>query len=321
MSETERVSNQTNQANNQTNKAKEIELDDQQLHEITSSETQSQSIDYEDEFEGIMGRGEIEAVPGFNKSRALNEGLDFEKTIDVTEELKNLPDAGAEEFPSPESVIGSDDRIRISPASTIPWRWICQLIVTKANGKRYKCSGWLIGPRTVITSGHCVYSHITGGWAKKIEVFPGMDEKEAPFGSQVSTSFRSVKGWTQQQDDDFDYGAIILPDDTLGNRVGWFGFMNLSDELLTNLQVNNSGYAGDKPFGTQWFNAGRITRITSDKLFYMLDTYGGQSGSPIWRLQDGQHHVVGIHGHAGFENSAVRITKSVFDNISAWKNP
>ncbi|NEO01562.1 MAG: serine protease [Moorea sp. SIO3I7] len=313
MSETEIVSNQSNQA-------KEIEREDQQLHEITSSETQSQSIDIEDQFEGMMGRGEIEPVPKFNKSRALNEGFDFQERMLVTEDMENLPDAGAGEFQRPESVCGSDDRIRISSLTSMPWRWICQLIITKANGRRSLCTGWFIGPRTVMTSGHCVYSHSAGGWARKIEVFPGIDENEAPLGSQVSTSFRSVKGWTQEQDDDFDYGAIILPDDTLGNRVGWFGFANLSDDLLTNLLINNSGYAGDKPFGTQWFNAGRITRISGRKLSYMLDTYGGQSGSPVWRLQDGQHHVVGIHGYGGCPNSAVRITKSVFDNMSAWKN-
>ena len=313
MSENERVSNQTNQG-------KEIEREDQQLHEITSSETPSQAIDSEEQFEGMMGRGQIEAVPGFNKFRALNDGLDFDEKILVTEEIENLPDAGAKEFQRPESVCGSDDRIRISPATNIPWRWICQLIITKADGSQSRCTGWFIGPRTVITSGHCVYSHSANGWAQKIEVFPGMDENEAPFGSQVGTSFRSVTGWTEEQDDDFDYGAIILPDDTLGNRVGWFGFVNLSDQLLTNLQVNNSGYAGDKPFGTQWFNAGRITNITRGKLSYMLDTYGGQSGSPIWRLQDGQHHLVGIHGYGGCPNSAVRINQSVFDNLSAWKN-
>ncbi len=200
MSENEIVSNQTNQG-------KEIEREDQQLHEITSSETPSQSIDSEEQFEGMMGRGEIEAVSGFNKFRALNDGLDFDEKILVTEDLENLPDAGAGEFQIPESVCGSDDRIRISPATNIPWRWICQLIITKADASQSRCTGWFIGPRTVITSGHCVYSHSANGWAQKIEVFPGMDENEAPFGSQVATSFRSVKGWTEEDDDDFDYGT------------------------------------------------------------------------------------------------------------------
>ena len=101
-----------------------------------------------------------------------------------------------------------------------------------------------------MTAGHCLYSHSAGGWARQIEVIPGMD------------------------------GAIILPNNTLGNRVGWFGFAALSDGSLRNLLVNNAGYAGDKPFGTLWYNAGRITKVTARRLYYMIDTAGGPQWQP-----------------------------------------
>lgn len=39
----------------------------------------------------------------------------------------------------------------------------------------------------------------------------------------TSTSFRSVTGWSNSGDPNYDYGAIILPTD-LGNTTGWFGF-------------------------------------------------------------------------------------------------
>jgi V8-like Glu-specific endopeptidase len=84
--------------------------------------------------------------------------------------------------------------------------------------------------------------------------------------------------------------------------------------------VNNSGYPGDKPFGTQWFNAGAITQVTNRKIYYMIDTYGGQSGSPVWRFLNGQRHGVGIHAYGGCPNSATRIVKEVFDNMLAWRN-
>jgi V8-like Glu-specific endopeptidase len=146
-----------------------------------------------------------------------------------------------------------------------------------------------------------------------------MDAARQPFGFQVGTSFRSVLGWTRDKNWEYDYGAIILPNNTLGNRVGWFGFADLSTSSLRNLLINNSGYPADKPFGTQWFNAGRISRVTDRKLFYMVDTYGGQSGSAIWRFRNGQRHAVGIHGYGGCPNSAVRIIRPVFDNMLAWK--
>lgn len=268
--------------------------------------------------EGGSGTGgEIEGAEGFDPTRALNEGM---PTPLLTEDLTSIDTLHPEEYPLPESVCGRDDRVRISPATAIPWRWIAQLIITFPNGNRSRCTGWLIGPRTVMTAGHCVYSRGNGGWARTIEVIPGLDSAVRPFGSQVATSFRSVNGWINSSDPNFDYGAIILPNCDLGRRVGWFGFASLNDGSLRNLQVNNSGYPGDKPFGTQWFNAGRITSVGARKIYYMVDTFGGQSGSPVWRLANGQRHAVGIHAYGGCPNSATRITAPVFNNMLAWKN-
>ena len=71
-----------------------------------------------------------------------------------------------------------------------------------------------------MTAGHCVFSRGNGGWARSIEVIPGMDAANRPFGSQVATSFRSVNGWVNSSDPNFDYGAIVLPNCTLGTASG-----------------------------------------------------------------------------------------------------
>ncbi|SRR5712692_9730560 len=218
-----------------------------------------------EQFEGKSATGEIESAAGFDPTHALNEGMPPQF---LTDELTSLEMLHPEEYPFPESVCGRDDRVRISPATAVPWRWICQLIITFPNGARSRCTGWFIGPRTVMTAGHCVFSRGNGGWASSIEVIPGLDAASRPFGSQIGTSFRSVTGWVNNGDQNYDYGAIILPNGNLGNQVGWFGFASLSDASLNNLLVNNSGYPGDKPFGTQWFNAGRITNVTARKIYY-----------------------------------------------------
>ena len=291
-------------------------------HKPVSSESASENNDQElisESFDGVAPLGNIEAVVGFDPSHALNEGTIGEE-IPLTEELENLAESGAMEFDEPESVCGADNRVRISPASSYPWRAICKLIITRADGRQSGCTGWFIGPRTVMTAGHCVFSHAAGGWARRIEVIPGMDASSRPYGSQIGTSFRSVTGWTQDRKVEYDYGAVILPNNDLGNRVGWFGFTSLSDSSLNNLLVNNSGYAGDKPFGTQWFNAGRITNISDRRLFYMIDTFGGHSGSPVWRYQNGNRHAVGIHNYGGCPNKASRITRPVYDRMLEWKN-
>lgn len=271
-------------------------------------------------FAGAGGSGELERVAGFDES-LVESAPSGSRVVPVTPDLEALPDAGALEYASAESVCGADNRVQIGNTTVVPWRWICQLIIRFRNGASARGTGWFIGPHTVMTAGHCVYSHGNGGWAQQIEVIPGMNAALRPFGSQNGTSFRSVTGWTGSAsgNPDYDYGAIILPNDTLGNRVGWFGFAVLTDAALNNLVINLSGYAGDKPFGTQWFMAGSISAVEPRRLRYMVDTFGGQSGSPVWRLNNGVRHAVGIHAYGGCPNGATRIVKPVFDNMVAWK--
>ena len=286
-----------------------------------AGETAESSGDLVEDGHDVMthGGGELESVPGFEEKYAMSEGFPAEY-VPLEEELRHIGPCCGETFEKPESVCGRDDRVRIRSTTRIPWRLCCQLVITRRDGARSRCTGWFIGPRTVMTAGHCVFSHGAGGWARKIEVIPGMDSSFRPFGSQSSSSFRSVKGWTRDRKTASDYGAIILPSDTLGKRVGWLGFAALSTASLRNLLVNNAGYAGDKPFGTLWYNAGRITRVTGDRLYYMLDTFGGHSGSPLWRTRSGKRHAVGIHNYGGCPNKSTRITRAVFNNMKSWKN-
>jgi V8-like Glu-specific endopeptidase len=184
----------------------------------------------------MYGGGTLESVPDFDPARAMIEGFD-PKVVEVEAQFSNLPRSCDLEYATPETVCGRDDRVRITSTTRIPWRAICQLIITGQSGGTSRCTGWFIGPRTVMTAGHCVYSHGGGGWAKKIEVIPGMDAASRPFGSQTGNSFRSVSAWTTGANPEYDYGAIILPDNSLGNKVGWFGFAALSDATLNQMLV------------------------------------------------------------------------------------
>ena len=221
-----------------------------------------------------------------------------------------------------EVVLGTDDRVQIGNTQDFPWRCICALNIAGGDGTRWIGTGWFAGPRTVITAGHCVYMHSHGGWVTSIEVIPGCNDGQRPYDSTVATSFRSVKGWTEKQMRDYDYGAIILPaEGALGTIVGSFGIINLGDSDLTGHKLNLSGYPSDKTRGTQWFHARALDSITARTLVYSIDTAGGQSGSPVWRLENGERHVVGIHTNGDISgNSATRIVAPVFDNIGRWKD-
>jgi glutamyl endopeptidase len=219
------------------------------------------------------------------------------------------------------NVIEQDDRAPVNNTEDFPWRCVCALDITARDGTEVHGTGWFIGPGTLITAGHCVYRHENQGEVDRIEVFPGRDGVEKPFGSCEATEFRYPDEWKREGRHIYDYGAIILPRDRrYGTDLGHFGFARLSDPSLDGLLANLSGYPGDKPPGTQWFHARPLTDITGSSLRYKIDTFEGHSGAPLWWLKDGKRYVVGIH-NAGSNrsNHATRINRTVFDNLKKWK--
>ena len=56
------------------------------------------------------------------------------------------------------------------------------------------------------------------------------------------------------------------------------------------------------------------------KVYYTADTFGGQSGSAVYRIDNGQRYAMGVHAYGGSSNSATRITRGVYDNLMAWKS-
>ncbi len=221
-----------------------------------------------------------------------------------------------------EVIIGADNRIRVNATRDYPWRAICALKITAANGARYIGTGWLVSARTVVTAGHCLYMHAAGGWVRSIEVIPGMNDALRPFGTFTGTTFRSTAGWVSSKNRNNDYGAIILPANSRpGATTGYFGFGTRSDAFLQASALNLSGYPGDKGGNQQWYMAQRPTGVSSRVITYNIDTFGGQSGAPVWVFQDGKRYGVGVHTNGALSgNSATRIESEVYNNILAWKN-
>ncbi|MDZ4688921.1 MAG: trypsin-like peptidase domain-containing protein [Planctomycetaceae bacterium] len=231
-----------------------------------------------------------------------------------------------------ETVLGDVDRRKhILETDLSPWRMICALEIEGANGLSFIGTGWFAGPRTVVTAGHCVFDPVEmGGWAQRIRVVPGRDgDIDPPFGSEVSTRFSASDRWQQAQDPDYDYGVIHLSQD-LGTKPGHFGLAVLPDAELHERLLNVSGYPITPGGGKdQYFHANRVKAVTARRVFYDIDTVGGQSGSPVWAYLDGSDDpvVIGIHAYgvggtpaalSVHANSGPRLLPEVLELIQTW---
>jgi glutamyl endopeptidase len=120
-----------------------------------------------------------------------------------------------------ETVIGVDERVRISDTDKLPWRMIAALSLKPKSPftSMFVGTGWFVGPKTLLTAGHCVYSDSDfGGWIGSIEVSPGRNDAKFPYGTVTATRFSATKAWQDGSDPDYDIGCIHL-DEPLGEQV------------------------------------------------------------------------------------------------------
>jgi glutamyl endopeptidase len=275
--------------------------------------------------EGVVeADSEVEPVP---RPEAL-ESMSASGEAASAPDTSALLDIGAASFgvgqPALETVHGVDNRVRITATSQYPYRAIASLLITARDGSQWIGTGWFISPRTLATAGHCVYITNSGiaardGWVKTIQVMAGRNGSQLPYGSVTSSHFWSVKGWADSGDENYDYGAIILPT-PLGTTVGTFGMAVLPDAELKGSIANVTGYPGDKPSGTLWHDSKGIAAVSATKVHYDIDTAGGQSGAAVYVIRDRKRYGVAVHAYGGaVTNSGTRISGPVFRNLKAWK--
>ncbi len=230
-------------------------------------------------------------------------------------------------------VHGTDDRLPVLASTQAPFRQVCALRITARDGSIFFGTGWLIGPRTVITAGHCLFLRRIGagsasapstfeGRARSVTVIPALDGGVEPFGRAESQRFEVAPEWENEGDPGADLGAIFLDDDRFA-PLGWLAFGAPREALLRALPLNIVGYPVDRDEGTRQYYAGRVVNdVSGPILIYDTDTFGGQSGSPIWVNLGGTRVVVGLHTrgfHDRMMNSGARILPQVFRRLLSWK--
>jgi glutamyl endopeptidase len=270
-------------------------------------------------------------APGLHEAQSDDTELlraELEAAVEIKAPKATLHDIGRASFGEREvqleTVHGPDNRIQVTQTDQYPYRVNASLLITARDGSQWIGTAWFISARTLITAGHCVYITNSGvpnrdGWVKTIQVMPGRNGSKLPFGSATSSRFWTVKGWADSGDENYDYGAIVIPT-PLGDTVGTLGYAAYADSELTDVVANVTGYPGDKPAGTLWYDTKNLASVTPTKVFYDIDTAGGQSGAAVYVIKSGQRIAVAVHAYGGaVTNSGTRIAAPVYQNLTNWK--
>ncbi len=224
-------------------------------------------------------------------------------------------------------VIGPDTRRRILSTKKVPFRYICKLEISRG-GRNFVCTGTLVGPNKVLTAAHCLRQGSSR--ARRVRVIPGKRDsgrsrRSEPFGSAMSRRIH-MPGRFRVAGDPFDYAVITLAT-PIGRRVGWWRRIAAwSDERVRRRKANTAGFPVDRhPRGDRMFwTYNSISSVRGPRMEYFHDTFGGQSGSPLWIRWRNNRTIIGVHSDrddsatAVVANIGVHITPRILADIQRW---
>lgn len=220
---------------------------------------------------------------------------------------------------------GDDDRFRVYNFNAAVTNGTDRRLVQLGGG----CSGTLVGPRHVVTAGHCLWSRTNQSWSNNFWVRAGangtnfvtrvfLDATNIPSGQVVwyftPSQYRATSGSTWG----FDYGVLTIPA-RLGDTVGWMGRVSYNSVSLQSSNIFRRGYPScsatwngalrtDIPIpcspnhlyaNTANCTVGEFESLDSDNwsrvVHHSCDASGGDSGSALYVIHNGAPCVTAVH--------------------------
>jgi len=252
-------------------------------------------------------------------------GFDLEGDPLSTEELLHNTEADYQ-------VIGADTRRRVIMTRRVPWRHIVKIELSGGGGG----TGTLIAPNKVLTAAHVVYDRRKRKQYSLKRIVPGKNgrgssKRKEPFGWAKATrvNFPSAYSTPNYRDAWANDYAVITLDRSFSTRVGtWANLRSVPSSKLTRLRLNTAGYPGDKGGQHQYWTRNRVVSVRGPRIEYLLDTYAGQSGSPVWLRKGSNRAIVAIHTAKDdaetpgatpiIANRGVAITPKILRQIQTW---
>ncbi|MDE1995620.1 MAG: hypothetical protein KGI75_24180, partial [Rhizobiaceae bacterium] len=207
------------------------------------------------------------------------------------------------------TIIGDDNREFVYP-DAYPYSAVCKLHIESRLkpgdtwGQRSHASGFLVGKRTLVTSGHAHPDTAADGW--RIEVIPACWGGRSVFGMGYVTYVRSCTWWHSDAGNDIMVCELYDP---IGEDLGYFGAVSY-DSDWEDLQVwEMCGFPFDRSLWAMSRQRGIAVRDDDDgddielngetydttQVENDADEASGASGSPLFAWFDGDVRAVGVH--------------------------
>lgn len=225
-----------------------------------------------------------------------------------------------------ESIIGQDDRKNVKDISKMPNRSIVFIKSYIDDRRYYSGTGFMIDDYKVITAAHVITSELLDYPVRKIIIEAGYKDEKATFGTANVIKAYVTPEWKNFRNHFFDMALLII-DKPLGKELGK---LNIIDEVTLGEFISTTGYPGSNKNnidkikkGNQYYSSGKIVNITKNKIYYDSDTEPGQSGSPVFNINN---DVIAIHTRGFNEddtykyNSGIRLSSTNIETINQWNN-
>lgn len=212
-------------------------------------------------------------------------------------------------------------------ASKWPWSVHGYVESVFPNNVRCRGTGTLITKSHFLTAAHCLL-YVN---ESKQTFYPSQITFYADFDSRRKLAIRAdsetfyMHPAYLEKDTNYDFALVDLGKD-IGSYTGWASVETVEDTDFDQKIVNVTGYPAQKTVldillgrhtERMYTMSGPVVSTEKHKIYYNLDTSGGQSGAGVWYMnEEDLVNVVGIHimgrskvmGNAGVRLSLENIT-------------